>query len=296
MKRLNFIVLFAVVIFASGCFKDYRKVQFRHCLEDYAHNYSSCSGDDDCESLAKAIYRSCMGTGFVFPVHLVILTDQLKGSTSEIEQLMRNQVDTLNRYFTEEDSRYPPDNRRQIISFTYKSTTFYKWTQRIGGDLVDFASPDYDFDLRLDFKALFNDETNRRIKDPNAINIYIVDAQGTSNSHGQNNGNKSYILLDYARINGDAERAAVQEHEMGHCFLLDHECYSWAGRDSRTNIMATGLGYQDNGDCKWSGSDEARDTEKTCDGEGGKRNIGFNDCQTEVVLDVAVDIFTALGL
>ncbi len=295
MKKLSFILsvmLCFILLLILGCSDESSGLQFRNCFTDYSDNHAACNGNESCESQAAETFRSCIGNRFIFPIHFVIMTDQLTGSDASIEGLMRDQIDTLNRYFTEEDSAFPPDNRRRIVTFSYKSTTFYQEALNMGGATVDFLTPNFDFDDRHDFQSLFNAENRSRLRDPNAINIYIVDAQNTSNSHAKNNSNRPYIFLDYARINGDANRVGVQEHEMGHCFLLDHECIPSASSSSSTNFMASAGDYQDNADCMWTGGVSTVD----CSESGGTRDLGLDACQTQVVLDVAMDIFSTLGL
>jgi len=292
MKNSFLLLLLIVTLICSSCYTGSRKIQFSNCFYELLQIYANCDNDQDCESSTFFKFNSCMSYDHTFPIHFVILTNRLSGSESTIERLMQTQIDTLNRYFTVEDASIPGDNRRRIISFSYRSTTHYSDAFAIGGDLVDFAAPDFVFEDRGDFRDLFNAETNPELKDTEAINIYIVDAQATTNSSARNNNNRPYILLDYARIDGSASRVAVQEHEMGHCFVLDHVCNPAGKNASNTNIMATGGSYQDNGDCRFRGGTSSVD----CPGSGGRRNIGFDNCQSTTILDAADDIYLSLGL
>lgn len=284
-KRITCLVFFSLVCATCGV-KPYNQAQYSECFNAYSTAFNACNGSATCEQDALDAYQSCTGDDAKIPLHFIVLTEKLAlqlnptADNSITLNFLKSEVDTLNRYFTVEDSRYPPDNRKKIVSFQFKSATFNDVVTTINDPMVDVAVPELNFDRRHeDFKPTMNSSTDPRLYDPSAVNVYIadcVDSLGTDivSSHGNNRGNRPYIVLDYARITGLTSRQAAEEHEMGHAFGLGHECDPSASRSSDTNIMAS------------SGN---------CSGSGGERNIGFTPDQCETILEKVNDFLASIN-
>lgn len=304
MKNLanftNKFLLCCILLFCIySCVTSFHK-QSTSCFDAYSTRLDACDGDEDCEIAAVNSFQDCIGYKYVFPIHFVVLTDSLKGTTSEITNELTAIVDTLNKNFTVEDSSLPPDNRRRVVSFRYKSATLYSEAKDINSDLVEFATPKFDFVERHDFKPLVNNAT-LPLRDSNAINVYIVDSWRTEDgvfsdvdaSHGNDNDYKPYMVLDYARINGKTKRVGAEEHEMGHCFKLAHVCEGNASSTSSTNIMSSSNKYPKDNGYEYISEDPT----STCrTGSSGKRDIGFNAKQCRIILNSAYNIKVVLGL
>jgi len=274
------------LLLATCGINPYNQAQYSECFTNYSTAFNACNGNEGCEGDALDAYQVCTGENAKIPLHFVVLTDKLGDELSTpvnnvlTRNFLKNQVDTLNRYFTVEDARYPPDNRKKIVTFEYKSSTLYNVATTINDPIVDFADPTFNFDRRHeDFKPNLNSSANPLLYDPTALNIYIVDCVNAAggnivSSHGNNNSNKPYIVLDYARITGVANRQAAQEHEMGHAFGLGHECDPNATTSTSTNIMAS------KSNCVDSNGNES---------SGGLRDIGFTPGQCNDILEKVTD-------
>ena len=178
------------------------------------------------------------------------------------------------------------------------------WLAKIYNDAVAANSPLVDSlnqAVNLDsppfnIRDLFNAENNVLIRDSNAINIYIVDNWssgrqfGFKNSYGAYNSKNPYAILDYERL---GHINAAIEHEMGHCFGLGHYCIPFAINTTSTNIMATGGTYPATG-CNNLGLDA--DDKLDCSSGIGLRNIAFDSCQVDLIIDRAPLISATLGL
>lgn len=213
-----------------------------------------------------------------FPVHFCVVTnnDSAKKFVSKI--LLRNEIDTLNKYFTAEDPA-DPSGRKKLVHFTYEGATFYDEAKQSGSALVTFLDQDRSYGGKH-INSLFDTEINPDIRCPKAINIYIYDSwkRGLSRAdltgHGRRNGNEPYILLDYMRLGHRIQ--APEEHEMGHCFGLEHRCDPSVATDTTpSNIMTSGQG---------------------CSGKGGARNIGFDKAQVDSIEKYSPKIIATLGL
>ena len=303
MKTVSLIIMFSAMF---GCKTTSYQVQSTSCFETYAADLAECKRDA-CRQAAVDDYLNCIGYDLVFPLHFVVLTDSIANTNAEVRKELKAVVDTLNRYFTVESSRYPPDNRKRIVSFTYKSATLYDEAIKIGGPLVNFATQYYfNFDRRHEFKSLVNRAKKSELRNDSAINVYIVDSYNTVDglyqdvisSSGNNNDGRPYIMLDYARINGKAKRSAAEEHEMGHAFGLAHVCVPGAKNNTSTNIMASKGSYPADNSCEYdSDAPELNCADKkTTNGRGGKRDIGFNNEQCRIIIDNAEEIRATLGL
>lgn len=302
----------ATCLFLTTCgVKPYNQTQYAECFQAYSEAYGNCN-DDTCKTAALETYRNCAGDAIKIPLHFVVLTSKLADNIntnphnfvvtqvgapsgtkiggvkkfmgkSEIIDFLKTRIDTLNRYYTVEDASLPPDNRRKIVTFEFKSATLYNTASKITDSMITVALDELDFDRRHDvFKPTMNENTHPKLFDPNAVNVYIadcVDAAGddVGSSHGNNNGNKPYVVLDYARITGVRKRQAVEEHELGHAFGLEHVCDPNAITSTSTNIMASGK------NCLDANGDES---------SGGLRDIGFTPEQCRTILE-KVDAFLA---
>ena len=250
MLRSLFFVALCTVLLVSCGIKTYNQAQYSTCFSAYSTSFSACNGNEACEGEALSAYTSCTGENIKIPLHFVVLTEKLAqqmatpSNNDLVRAFLRNEVDTLNRYFTVHNTNYPPDNREKIVTLEYKSSTLYDVASGLSDPLTDFAIPEFNFDRRHeDFKPTMNSSTNPLLYDATAVNVYIVDCVNASgndivSSHGNNYSNKPYIVLDYARITGVANRQGVEEHEMGHAFGLGHVCEPNATITSSTNIMA----------------------------------------------------------
>ena len=114
-----------------------------------------------------------------------------------------------------------------------------------------------------------------------------------SSSHAKNNDDHPYCVIDYARINGNANRVGVEEHEMGHGFGLAHVCIPGANGSSSTNIMSSSGSYPSDNNYEYISGDPT----STCSsGSSGKRDIGFNTQQCQIILRNSEEIKIELGL
>ncbi|MEB3754566.1 hypothetical protein [Acinetobacter sp. MD2(2019)] len=196
-----------------------------------------------------------------FDIHFVMITpNPLAHSRVKLEDL-KNEVNLLNRYFVKED-------RSPIIKFKFKSAAFYDEIKNSNCALVALNRSKFIYNSEI-WANYFNACNDPKVRDPNAINIYIYDSytekQGFKNidGHGKRNGNRPFILLDWERLNHHIR--APEEHEMGHAFGLNHVCAVGAKRNSSTNIMTTSC----------------------VDGYTGKRDIGFNNQQFKTIMHYA---------
>ncbi|WP_272862111.1 hypothetical protein [Aureisphaera galaxeae] len=331
-------IICALLIAACGV-KPYNQEQYAQCFTNYSNAFNACGGNDSCEEDALADYQECTGEHLKLPVHFVVLTNKFKDSLAtqlskgklgqiggplnpkpkggtkkvtktELIDYLKSEVDTLNRYFTVYDASLPPDNRRKLVTFEYKSATLFGGASNIDDPLTDFAIPVFDFDKRhSDFKPAVNTTTEVKLYDPNAVNVYIVDcveyeSDGSLNdinsSHGKNNCDKPYIVLDYKRILGLVNRQGAEEHEMGHAFGLAHVCDNSANNvNDDTNIMASSGSYLANGSVRNNEESECRVTTiESIDctaNSGGNRSVGFTTDQCIVILEKVNEFLDAIN-
>lgn len=228
MKRTVLAGLFSCLFLTTCGVKPYNQSQYTACFQTYSETFNTCS-DDECKSEALAIYRDCTGENVKIPIHFVVLTEKLAqninlamnpGTKPKLQQtsvgqfstvkkksvtdFLKTRIDILNRYFTVENTAYPPDNREKIVTFEYKSATLFAQALVEKEPLTDFAIPQFDFDERKTvFIPALNSTKNSRLYDPEAVNVYIVDAikkdsqgviEDVTSSHGNNNGNRLILF------------------------------------------------------------------------------------------------------
>ncbi|MDH0032155.1 MULTISPECIES: hypothetical protein [unclassified Acinetobacter] len=194
----------------------------------------------------------------VFDLHFVIITPNPLAQSFVTKEQLKKEVDILNTYFVKED-------RSPIIKFRYKSASFYRDIKNSTCSFVALNSGTKVYDSEV-WATYFNQCIDLKVKDPNAINVYIYDSytlkQGFKNrdGHGKRNGNQPFIFLDWERLNHNVQ--APEEHEMGHAFGLNHFCALGANPNSSTNIMSSSC----------------------IGGSTGKRDMGFNAEQVKTIL------------
>lgn len=190
-------------------------------------------------------------------VNFVVLTNKTNISNNIDLKQLKNEIYILNKYFITK-------NRDKIFDFKFKSAFFYK---DIDGSQCEFLKygdiKEYD---SIEASELYWKCKDKRIRDPFAINFYIVDSYSKKKgyksitSHGKNAGNHPFVLIDWQRLNHKVQ--SPEEHEMGHAFGLTHVCNPNAKITTETNIMAS---------------------RENCKGSGGLRNVGFNDSQQKII-------------
>lgn len=269
--------------------------QKRLCIQTLSTCLESCHGNDICKDACRASYDDCTGYTYIFPIHICVVTNNGTASTLTVNDL-RAEVDTLNKYFQAFDDALP-DNRRKIIHFEFKSATLYNEASNASSALVDSLDQAVNFGQpRFSIEELIDSENNPLIRDPAAINIYIIDSWSSARqfdfrySYGAYNQEHPYALIDYERL-GHVDAAI--EHEMGHCFGLSHYCLPGTTDLTDTNIMSTGGSFPTNGGCNNLGVSD----KSLCTAEAvGRRNLGFDQCQVDLILERAPLILNALGL
>ena len=228
----------------------------------------------------EAVDSGCTTSEYVFPVHFCVVTNN--GIASSLTELdMRNEIDTLNKYFSAEDES-AVGGRKKLVSFTFKSWSDYSTVRGLGSKLVLELNQAQDYNGSA-VKSKFNRESNRAVRDRKAINIYIYDSWstddnfGNTDGHGRYNSGSPYMLLDIKRLKHNVQ--APEEHEMGHCFGLAHVCSPVSTVHISSNIMSSTGNYPEDG------SYESGGTEIGCEGDSaGARDIGFNNEQCEIIL------------
>ena len=186
----------------------------------------------------------------------VFAVEPSKINEKQYNQIARQEIQVLNQYFIGQDGK-------EIFNFKLKNHVDYKSFKNMKCELSE----------TLNKKAVINSEKvktqfNQCFKNPNSVYVFIYDAYapstgwGDATSWGFNNNHRPFVLLDWKRLNYNQQ--AALPHEMGHAFGLRHVCISKAQRQDSTNIMASA---------------------GNCDGSGGKRNIGFNPNQLNIILE-----------
>lgn len=204
------------------------------------------------------------GEPLVFDIHFAIITKNRQAQRIATVTQLRKEVDILNKYFINEHGDV-------IVKFRFKSAHMYDEIKDLNCPLVINANNQHYNEN--DWQDNFNKCTHPKVWDPNAINIYIFDSHDGA-CHGRRNSNRPYIFFHYKRLNHTDQ--SPEEHEMGHCFGLGHECsYGLRLRDN-SNIM-TSKDYL----CP------KHQALKNAERSGGQRNIGFyttydpNRCKPE---------------
>ncbi len=276
-----------IVLNSSKCSQ-----QTKECLTSYSDCIKDCD-DELCKLNCGDSFKSCTGTKYIFPVHFCVVTSAYTESDEDIIVQLKKEITILNKYFTAEDPSQP-DGRRRIVTFKYKSASLFSDIEAIESDFLNeiTSSTNYDRSKKNRIQKKFNAETNRLIRDPKAINIYIYDSWSSSSywsnndGHARNNSDRPYILLDYERL--DHNLMAPEEHEMGHAFGLAHVCSNLTN-----NIMRSSRRYPANNSYSSADADEYIDE---CSHGGGTREDGFNSNQCRIILENAKDIHDALRL
>lgn len=202
-----------------------------------------------------------------FNVHFSIITNNPL-ATLATEAQMREEVRILNTYFVSETDE-------NLVEFIYQDTSLYADVSGSGCDLVTMSDDGIQYSSD-DWEAAIDACADPSVVDPDAINFFVYDAQGSATSRGRRNQNHPYVLIDYARLNHTNQ--SPEEHEMGHAFGLGHLCVTGAVLASSTNIMATAGDYTD-----------AAGNIVDCAFSGGQRDLGFTPDQVaEILLNAAV--------
>ena len=221
--------------------------------------------------LVSSCQRDTKAESSLFDVYFIIMLDADKYSSSLSKDAMLDEIDILNTYFRSADGQPLP-------RFNYSGLVY---TQEIAStscdELVRLGKIETEYD-GSHWNTLINECDDPRIANPNAINLYVYDSwtlkRGFSDksSHGRNNDDWPYILLDRERLGHQIQ--SPEEHEMGHAFGLRHRCVEGATGSSSTNIMASA----------------------SCGkGSGGRRDLGFDRAQLERIWRNARDIRQRIG-
>lgn len=193
-----------------------------------------------------------------FPLHFCVLTRNPAAHAKATRAQCEKEVEILNSGFRTLDGK-------PLVTFTMKGFSSYDDIRGTDSALLEFGDSMAPYDSGKIVTA-FNACTDARVRDRNAINIYIFDSYGGANgyndltSHGTRNSNRPYMLIDWERLGGNVQNGEV--HEMGHCFGLGHTGVPGAGMNTSTNIMAS-IGEQF--------------------GSGGKRDLGFSEAQSAII-------------
>ena len=193
-----------------------------------------------------------------FDIHFCVITKNPKAHQKATLKQLKREVNILNKNFR-------TLRNEQIVKFKFKSANFYNEVKGLGCKFVELGgAKTYNTHK---YAEVFNRCTHSKVRDPNAINFYIYDSYnkvsgyGDNNCHGKRNSNRPYLLIDWARLNCDTQNP--EAHEMGHAFGLYHVSVPGARLGSSTNIMcSTEHGF----------------------GSGGKRDMGFTEAQTAIIL------------
>lgn len=194
-----------------------------------------------------------------FDVYFIVLVTEGDAAEAVTEERLRDEITILNQYFRAESGAALPGFRYAGASFgsTIADTSCPELLA-----MGEIASP-YEGSR---WNQLINHCDDSRLANRRAINFYVNDSWSEergfadADSHGRNNDNWPYVIIDWRRLGHKLQ--SPEEHEMGHAFGLTHVCVDGATRGSDTNIMAS------------SGCGK---------GSGGRRNVGFDEQQVEVI-------------
>lgn len=194
-----------------------------------------------------------------FPLHFCVLTRNPAAHAAATREQCEQEVEILNAGFRDL-------NGEPLASFVLKGYSTWEDVRQSDSEFLEWGDAMQPYNSGKVVQA-FNACTDPRVRDRNAINIYIYDSYneragyGDPTSHGTRNSNRPYLLLDWERLGGESQSAEV--HEMGHCFGLWHVGVPGAGGSSSTNIMASAAeGF----------------------GSGGKRDLAFTEAQAAVII------------
>lgn len=191
-------------------------------------------------------------------VHFCVLTSNPKAQQKATLQQLKKEVKILN-------SKFVTFNRKPIVRFKFKSASFYNDIKNSKDQLAVFGNSKEAGNTNK-FTKLFNSCTDKKVRDPHAINFYVYDSYSEKVgfadiiSHGRRNSNRPFILIDWQRLDNNIQSPEV--HEMGHAFGLYHVAVPGARLNHSTNIMAS--------------------IEHSF-GSGGKRDLGFTEAQAAII-------------
>lgn len=206
-----------------------------------------------------------------FPLHFCVLTRNPSAHRVATLQQCRKECDILNATFRTHTGD-------ALVHFTLKGYSSYSDIRNSGSELVRYGDSTDPYDSNRLARA-FNACKNTRVRDRNAINIYIFDSYSARvkfadmTSHGKRNSNRPYVFLDWERLDNKVQNP--EPHEMGHCFGLGHVGVPGATQKSPTNIMTSaGESF----------------------GSGGLRTYGFTEAQSALIQYHAKRTYQRLGL
>ncbi|MCD6050655.1 MAG: hypothetical protein K0Q55_2058 [Verrucomicrobia bacterium] len=207
----------------------------------------------------------------VFPLHFVVLTKNPAAHRVATREQCRKECDILNATFRTREGK-------ELARFVFKGFSSYDDIKDSASALIRSGDATAPFDtdaVARDFNAC----KDRKVRDPEAINVYVFDSYnpqakfGDLTSHGKRNSNRPYVLLDWERLDNKVQNA--EAHEMGHAFGLEHVGVPGAVGKTSSNIMT-------------SASENF--------GSGGLRDLGFSEAQAAVILFHAQRTYERLGL
>jgi hypothetical protein len=210
-----------------------------------------------CESQQASAAHGIPGGVHVIPIHFCVLTRNPQAHRVATPTQCHKECDILNGCFRTLDGKL-------LVRFEFKGCAGYQEIGNARNPLLAFGDSTKGYG---GFTDAFNTCKDHRLRDPRAVNFYIIDRWSLqegfkdSTSSGARNSNRPFVLIDWQRLNKTGQNA--EGHEMGHAFGLVHVGVPDAKRNSSTNIM-TSCGEQF--------------------GNGGQRDLGFTPTQAAMIL------------
>ena len=105
MSKNSAISVICTFLLVACGIKTYNQAQYSECFSSYKTAVDACNDDEECEGNALSAYRGCMGENVKIPLHFVVLTEKLSQQLASPTDnditigFLKNEVDTLNRYF-----------------------------------------------------------------------------------------------------------------------------------------------------------------------------------------------------